>query len=122
MVPVLCYKDNQPIPERFTILAVIFGICSVISYLLLCTLTKERVREEKAEGEKFEFFKVLKMVLKNRPLIGVMIATIGSMLVITGSSQTYSYISLAIFAKDLLRAIPTLQVKPSSSRMRRLIV
>ncbi|MBQ4551241.1 MAG: MFS transporter, partial [Oscillospiraceae bacterium] len=105
MVPVICYKDNQPIPGRFTLLAVIFGICSIISYLLLCTLTKERVREEKAEGEKFEFFKVLKMVLKNRPLIGVMIATIGSMLVITGSSQTYGYIYKEVYGNAALATV-----------------
>ena len=105
MVPVLCYKDNQPIPERFTLLAVIFGICSVISYILLCTLTKERVREEKSEGEKFEFVKVLKMVLKNRPLIGVMVATIGSMLVITGSSQTYGYIYKEVYGNAALATI-----------------
>ena len=102
MVPVICYKDNQPIPERFTLLAVIFGICSIVSYILLCTLTKERVREEKSEGEKFEFVKVLKMVLKNRPLIGVMIATIGSMLVITGSSQTYGYIYKEVYGNAKL--------------------
>ena len=103
MVPVICYnKDNQPIPERFTMLAIIFGICSIISYILLCTLTKERVREDKSEGEKFEFFKVLKMVLKNRPLIGVMIATIGSMLVITGSSQTYSYMYKEVYGNAKL--------------------
>jgi len=105
MVPVICYKDNQPIPGRFTLLAVIFGICSIISYLLLCTLTKERVREEKAEGEKFEFVKVLKMVLKNRPLIGVMIATIGSMLVITGSSQTYGYIYKEVYGNASLATV-----------------
>ena len=105
MVPVLCYKDNQILPERFTLLAVIFGICSVISYLLLCTLTKERVREEKAEGEKFEFVKVLKMVLKNRPLIGVMIATIGSMLTITGSSQTYSYIYKEVYGNAAMATV-----------------
>ena len=105
MVPVLCYKDNQPIPGRFTLLAVIFGICSIISYILLCTLTKERVREEKAQGEKFEFWKVLKMVLKNRPLIGVMIATIGSMLVITGSSQTYGYIYKEVYGNASLATI-----------------
>ena len=105
MVPVICYKDNQPIPERFTLLAVIFGICSVVSYILLCTLTKERVREEKVEGEKFEFWKVLKMVLKNRPLIGVMIATIGSMLVITGSSQTYGYIYKEVYGDASLATI-----------------
>ena len=105
MVPVVCYKNNQILPERFTLLAVIFGICSVISYILLCTLTKERVREEKVEGEKFEFMKVLKMVLKNRPLIGVMIATIGSMLVITGASQTYSYIYKEVYGNASLATV-----------------
>ena len=39
MVPVICYKDNQPIPGRFTLLAVIFGICSISCYTLLCTMT-----------------------------------------------------------------------------------
>ena len=105
MVPVVCYKNNQILPERFTLLAVIFGICSVVSYILLCTLTKERVREEKSETEKFEFIKVLKMVLKNRPLIGVMIATIGSMLVITGSSQTYSYMYKEVYGNASLATI-----------------
>ena len=105
MVPVVCYKDNQILPERFTLLAVIFGICSIVSYILLCTLTKERVREEKVEGEKFEFAKVLKMVLKNRPLIGVMIATIGSMLVITGASQTYSYIYKEVYGNASLATV-----------------
>ena len=103
MVPVLCYnEENQPIAERFTMLAVIFGICSVICYILLCTLTKERVREDRSQNEKFEFFKVLKMVLKNRPLIGVMIAIIGSMLVITGSSQTYGYIYKEVYGNAKL--------------------
>ena len=109
MVPVLCYKNNQPIPERFTMLAIIFGICSIISYLLLCTLTKERVREVEAEGEKNQFFRhfftSLKMVLKNRPLIGVMVATIGSMLVITGSSQTYGYIYKEVYGNAALATI-----------------
>ena len=105
MVPVVCYKDNQILPERFTLLAVIFGICSIVSYILLCTMTKERVREEKVEGEKFEFLKVLKMVLKNRPLIGVMIATIGSMLVITGASQTYSYIYKEVYGNASLATV-----------------
>ena len=105
MVPVVCYKNNQILPERFTLLAVIFGICSLISYILLCTMTKERVREEKVEGEKFEFAKVFKMVLKNRPLIGVMIATIGSMLVITGASQTYSYIYKEVYGNASLATV-----------------
>ena len=105
MVPVICYKNNQILPHRFTLLAVIFGIASIVCYILLCTLTKERVREEKSAGEKFEFWKVLKMVLKNRPLIGVMIATIGSMLVITGSSQTYSYMYKEVYGNAALATV-----------------
>ncbi len=117
VVPVLCFdKDNNILPERFTLLAIIFGILCIVSYTILCTFTKERVRVSVAEGEKFEFVKVLKAVLKNRPLIGVMFATIGSMLTITGSSQTYSYIYKEVYHNtdmmtiSLVAAIPFMVV------------
>lgn len=51
------------------------------------------MREEKKQNtEKFNYGNVLKAVVKNRPLIGVMVATIGSMLYITGSNQIRSYV------------------------------
>ena len=113
MVPVLCFDANENIiPERFTLLAVVFGIMSVVSYILLCTLTKERVREVKKETEKFEYSKVIKAALKNRPLIGVMIATIGSMLTITGSSQTYSYIYKEVYHNTDMITISTVAAIP----------
>ena len=105
MVPVVCFKDNQILPGRFTLLAAIFGVCCIVCYLLLCGMTKERVREEKKEDEKFEYGKVLKAALTNRPLIGVMIATIGSMLTITGTSQTYSYIYKEVYGDASLATI-----------------
>lgn len=93
-VPVICFdKNSDIIPERFTLLAVIFGVCCIISYILLIRLTLERVRETpKSETEKFNYKNVLKAVVKNRPLIGVMVATVGSMLFITGSGQVRSYL------------------------------
>jgi len=113
MVPMVCFDSNNNIlPERFTLLAVIFGILSIVSYILLCTLTKERVREEKKESQKFEYKKVLKAVLKNRPLIGVMVATIGSMLTITGSSQTYSYIYKEVYHNTDMITISTVAAMP----------
>ena len=112
-VPVFCFDANENIiPERFTILAVIFGILCIISYVLLFTLTKERVREEKKEGEKFEYSKVIKAALKNRPLIGVMVATIGSMLTVTGSSQTYSYIYKEVYHNTDMIMISTVAAIP----------
>ena len=112
-VPVVCFdKDENILPERFTLLAIIFGICCIISYILLCTLTKERVREVRKEGEKFEYKKVIKAALKNRPLIGVMVATIGSMLTITGSSQTYSYIYKEVYHNTDMIMISTVAAMP----------
>lgn len=93
MVPVVCFdKNSNIIPERFTLLAVIFGVLCVVSYLILCYCIVERVHEEPKPGEKFNYGKVIKAAVKNRPLIGVMVATIGSMLYITGSSNLRSYI------------------------------
>lgn len=93
-VPVICFdSNNNIIPERFALLGIIFGILSIVSYSILLKNITERVRVEKKEnGEKFNYGKVLKAVVRNRPLIGVMVATIGSMLYITGSSQIKSYI------------------------------
>lgn len=112
-VPVLCFDENENvIPERFTMLAIVFGICCIISYMILCTFTKERVREVRVEGQKFEYKKVIKAALKNRPLIGVMIATIGSMLTITGSSQTYSYIYKEVYHNTDMILISTMAAMP----------
>lgn len=113
MAPVFCFDENDNIlPERFTLLAIIFGVCCIVSYIILCTFTKERVRVERKEGEKFEFKKVLSAALKNRPLIGVMIATIGSMLTITGSSQTYSYIYKEVYHNTDMIMVSTVAAIP----------
>lgn len=113
MVPVFCFDNEENLlPERFTILAIVFGILSIVSYMVLCTLTKERVREVRKEGEKFEYGKVIKAALKNRPLIGVMVATIGSMLTITGSSQTYSYIYKEVYHNTDMIMISTVAAMP----------
>ena len=113
MVPLVCFDaDNNIIPERFTLLAVIFGILCIVSYILLCTLTKERVREDFTQKEKFDYGKVLKAALSNRPLIGVMVATIGSMLTITGSSQTYSYIYKEVYHNTDMITISTVAAMP----------
>ncbi|MBO5770122.1 MAG: MFS transporter [Spirochaetales bacterium] len=113
MVPMICFdRDSNILPERFTLLAVIFGICSIVCYILLCTMTKERVREDVTAKEKFEYKTVLKAALKNRPLIGVMVATIGSMLTITGSSQTYSYIYKEVYNNTDMITLSTIAAMP----------
>lgn len=112
-VPVLCFDENENvIPHMFTILAVVFGVCCIVSYIILCKFTRERVRVEQNTAEKFEFKKVFKAVLKNRPLLGVMFATIGSMLTVTGSSQSYSYIYKEVYHNTDMIMISTVAAIP----------
>lgn len=113
MVPVFCFDTNENvIPERFTLLAVVFGVCCIVSYLILIAFTKERVRTVPQPGQKFEYKNVLKAAVKNRPLIGVMVATIGSMLTITGSSQTYSYIYKEVYGNTDMIMVATVAAMP----------
>ena len=113
IVPVVCFdKQSNILPERFTLLAVIFGVLSIISYFVLLNFTQERIRQNSEKAEKFNYGKVLKATVHNRPLIGVMVATLGSMLFITGSNQVRSYIFKEYYARTDVMSIISLATIP----------
>ena len=113
IVPVVCFdKQSNILPERFTLIAVIFGVLSIISYFVLLNFTQERIRQNSEKAEKFNYGKVLKAIVHNRPLIGVMVATLGSMLFITGSNQVRSYIFKEYYARTDVMSIISLATIP----------
>lgn len=113
IVPVVCFdKQSNILPERFTLIAVIFGVLSIISYFVLLNFTQERIRQNSEKAEKFNYGKVLKATVHNRPLIGVMVATLGSMLFITGSNQVRSYIFKEYYARTDVMSISSLATIP----------
>ena len=110
IVPVVCFdKQSNILPERFTL---IFGVLSIISYFVLLNFTQERIRQNSEKAEKFNYGKVLKATVHNRPLIGVMVATLGSMLFITGSNQVRSYIFKEYYARTDVMSIISLATIP----------
>lgn len=113
IVPVVCFdKQSDILPGRFTLIAVVFGVLSIISYFVLLNLTQERIRQNVEKAEKFNYGKVLKATVHNRPLIGVMVATLGSMLFITGSNQVRSYIFKEYYARTDVMSIISLATIP----------
>lgn len=113
IVPVVCFdKQSNILPERFTLIAVIFGVLSIISYFVLLNFTQERIRQNSEKAEKFNYGKVLKATVHNRPLIGVMVATLGSILFITGSNQVRSYIFKEYYARTDVMSIISLATIP----------
>lgn len=112
-VPVVCFdKQSNILPGRFTLIAVVFGVLSIISYFVLLNFTQERIRQNSEKAEKFNYGKVLKATVHNRPLIGVMVATLGSMLFITGSNQVRSYIFKEYYARTDVMSIISLATIP----------
>lgn len=113
IVPVVCFdKQSNILPGRFTLIAVVFGVLSIISHFVLLNLTQERIRQNVEKAEKFNYGKVLKATVHNRPLIGVMVATLGSMLFITGSNQVRSYIFKEYYARTDVMSIISLATIP----------
>ncbi|MBP2079073.1 MFS transporter [Oceanobacillus polygoni] len=90
IVPMFVYDSaGNVIPEGFFNVAIVFSILSLLSYTALVRLTTERVRDDNPTGKKidYKFKDALKAALTNRPLIGMMIASIGSLLIINGVNQ-----------------------------------
>lgn len=113
IVPIVCFdKQSNILPERFTMVAVVFGVLSILSYCILLGMTSERVHQPVTQGEKFNYGKVLMAVIRNRPMLGVMIATLGSMLFITGSNQVRSFIYKDYYARTDVMAIISLGTIP----------
>ena len=89
-VPMFIYDQSRSvIPEAFFQIAIVFSILSVLAYTGLVKLTTERIRDDKPAGapSDYDVKEAFKVAIKNRPLIGMMIASIGSLLMINGVSQ-----------------------------------
>jgi len=89
-VPMFIYDPSGTIiPEAFFQIAIVFSILSVLAYTGLVKLTTERIRDDRPAGVKsdYSFKDAFKAAITNRPLIGMMVASIGSLLIINGVNQ-----------------------------------
>lgn len=89
-VPMFIYdQSGAVVPEAFFQIAIVFSILSVLAYTGLVKLSTERIRDDKPAGAKSDYsFKDAFMVaIENRPLIGMMVASVGSLLIINGVNQ-----------------------------------
>ncbi|MFC4803291.1 MFS transporter [Neobacillus sp. GCM10023253] len=89
-VPMFIYdKSKAVVPDAFFQIAIVFSILSVLAYTGLVKLSTERIRDDHTAGANsdYSFKDAFKVAIKNRPLIGMMVASIGSLLMINGVSQ-----------------------------------
>lgn len=89
-VPILTFDQaGEIIPNSFFYIAIVFGILSILAYTGLTKLTTERVKDTSKSkvNKNYNFKEAVKSIRHNRPLIGVMIASVGSLIQITAQNQ-----------------------------------
>ena len=87
LVPAFIWdKENNPVAGGYLMFGIISAILCIVCYNILFRFTPERIHTEQKK-EKFRYGEVLKGAARNRALIGIMFASVGSLIFITGNSQ-----------------------------------
>ncbi len=91
-------SNNNPNPSGYLKVGIIAALGCLICYTILMLFTIERhsytskKSEENTKNKEYSFFKVVGQALKNKAMLGIMFASIGSLIFITGNSQFGGFI------------------------------
>ena len=113
-VPLIVYtsdaQGNQvAVPERFTLIAGIFAVLSLICYILCYKLCVERVQVSKVEKEKAQSPKeLIASIGKNRALLAIIGAAMASLLAMFLVTSMNNYVYLDYFKDKNMLSIVTL--------------
>lgn len=107
IVPLLIWdSNNNPNVQGYMIVAIISAVMCIVCYTILTKLTQERyqifpgqqTKDAQASKEGYSFFKTIGQAFQNRALLGIMFASIGSLIYITGNSQFGGFIYKEYYA------------------------
>ncbi|MCI8969739.1 MAG: MFS transporter [Lachnospiraceae bacterium] len=112
VVPQFIYdKDTNPVPAAFFVIAIIFGLGSILAYTILLSGSTERIHYE-VKRDTFKYGEVLKNCMHNRPLIGCMVAAVGFLFYNTGFGQISSYMFKEYYHDTSIITFATLITMP----------
>ncbi|MBO5776639.1 MAG: MFS transporter [Clostridia bacterium] len=93
LIPLFVYdKNDNLIGGRFIWIGIIMGIIAFGAYTLCLKLTHERVAVPEVATQKVNYIKTLKSFLRNRPLLGLCLASFASIVFLMSSSQTTKWL------------------------------
>ena len=103
--PLIVFVDNKASADGFFMAAVLFGILSISCYMACYKLTTERIVAPEGSAEKMNLKKTLKGLVKNKPLIAILSASLLFMMnmMLVGSVNVYLF-------KDYFSSASTLSI------------
>lgn len=76
VIPLIIFVDNKAEPNRILLAAVILGILSLACYIACYNLSTERIKVPENTEEKTKLSKTLIGLVKNKPLLWILIASL----------------------------------------------
>lgn len=93
LLPMIIYDDNNNIiGNRLIWVGIVMGVIAFGAYTLCIKLTTERVAVPEEKREKINYLRTLKGFLKNRPLLGLCLASFAQIVFLMSSSQTTKWL------------------------------
>jgi glycoside/pentoside/hexuronide:cation symporter, GPH family len=80
--PIILFVDNKAVPSRFFLAALIFGILAIACYIACYKLTTERIVVDDTDKPKVKTSATMKGLVKNKPLISFLAASLLFMVVL----------------------------------------
>ncbi len=93
LIPMFVYdKNDNLLGERFIWIGIIMGVIAFGAYTLCLKFTNERVEAPAVTTQKVNYLKTLKGFLRNRPLLGLCLASFASIVFLMSSGQTTKWL------------------------------
>ncbi len=117
ILPMVLFVNDNPSGPRFTLVGIVLGAISFIAFILLYKLSVERVQHRQDEGqkEKYNYFRTMMAFFKNRPIMGVTLASVAMLIFFYSTNITNQYVFMTYFKQPkllslgaLINLIPTL--------------
>lgn len=121
-VPLIIFQeiDGHQVVKTDATFTIVAGAAALISFtaLMVCyRLTTERVKIPMRDGPRESFFQIVGKLLKNRALVGVIIASLGMLMATTTIGQMNNYVyarvynsTIGVSASNLINQILTLTI------------
>lgn len=95
VIPIIAYKQEivdgveKSIFQGQTMFAIalVLGAVALVSFMILWATSVERIRPRVHDGEKFNYFKTLKSFFTSRPILGLVVATLGQIIFVMSAMQ-----------------------------------
>lgn len=105
IVPLMLFKDNNPVGSRFFPLTLAMGFIAFGAFMLTYFLCEERIKPIKEEKQKFNYVETVKAIGKNRPMIGLILCTLVFKLFCFSAGSTNQYVFMCYFKNTDLLAL-----------------